>query len=59
MEAAFTLLAIRVAEGQESEDVIRTQRQALEAARELCSAAYERAFPANARSSGTAPVREV
>lgn len=46
METAFTNLAIRVAQGQESEEVMQAQRQVLEATRELCSAAYQRAFPA-------------
>jgi hypothetical protein len=51
MEAAFTTLAIKVAEGSESEETLQKERQMLEAARELCSAAYGRAFPKNAPSS--------
>ena len=45
MEAAFTALAIKVANGGESEAALQEQRQVLEAQRELCSAAYARAFP--------------
>lgn len=50
MEAAFTRLAIRVADGKESEAVLREQRELLEAQRALCTAAYERAFPAAANA---------
>jgi hypothetical protein len=50
MEAAFTTLALKVAGGEESEDLMQQQRQVLEATRELCTAAYERAFP---KSAGT------
>lgn len=46
MEAGFTDLAIRVAEGKEAEEVLQVQRQVLEAQRSLCTAAYQRAFPA-------------
>lgn len=45
MESAFTRLAIKVAEGQETEEVLQQQRAILEATRELCTAAYQRAFP--------------
>jgi hypothetical protein len=44
-EAEFTSLAIRVANGQESEELLQQERRLLEAARELCTAAYNRAFP--------------
>jgi hypothetical protein len=45
METEFTTLAIKVAGGEESEQLLRQQRQVLEGQRELCTAAYERAFP--------------
>jgi hypothetical protein len=45
MEATFTSLAIKVANAEESEDLLRQERALLEAQRELCSAAYQRAFP--------------
>lgn len=45
MESAFTKLAIKVTEGAETEDALRQQRAVLQAQRELCTAAYERAFP--------------
>lgn len=45
MEFAFTTLAIKVTEGAETEDTLRQQRAVLQAQRELCTAAYERAFP--------------
>lgn len=51
MEASFTTLAIAVTHGTESEEKLQEQRQLLEATRELCSAAYQRAFPPPARSS--------
>lgn len=47
MEAAFTTLALRVAEGLDSEDTLQHRREVLEATRELCSAAYAKAFPRN------------
>lgn len=52
MEAAFTTLAIKVANSEESEETLQVQRKLLEATRELCSAAYERAFRGQA---GTPP----
>lgn len=45
MEASFTSLAISVASGEAAEDLLQQQRQLLEAQRELCTAAYLRAFP--------------
>lgn len=45
MEAAFTTLAIQVAHGEASEDLLQEQRKILEANRELCRAAYQQAFP--------------
>lgn len=44
-EAAFTDLAIRVAAGEGSEQELQQHRLILEGMRELCSAAYQRAFP--------------
>jgi hypothetical protein len=44
-EAMFTDLAIKVANGEESEAELQQKRQLLEAMRELCTAAYQRAFP--------------
>jgi hypothetical protein len=44
-EAEFTSLAIKVANGAESEDRLQQERALLEANRELCTAAYQRAFP--------------
>lgn len=55
MEAAFTTLAIRVAEGKESEALLQQQRQVLDATRQLCASAYERAFPRSAGVSANAP----
>ncbi len=49
MEAQFTSLAIRVANGEESEERLREPRELLEAARDLCSAAFEKAFPSKSR----------
>lgn len=49
METAFTHLAIRVAEGKETEEVLQERRQVLEAQRALCTAAYLQAFPASPR----------
>lgn len=46
LESAFTTLAIQVANGEASEDFLQEQRKVLEATRELCSTAYQRAFPA-------------
>lgn len=54
METAFTQIAIRVMEGNETEQVLQERRERLEAQRALCAAAYERAFPA-ARASGVRP----
>jgi hypothetical protein len=48
MEAAFTDLAIKVANGEFAEEVLQAERQMLEAYHELCRGAYERAFPAKA-----------
>lgn len=45
MESNFTQMAIRVTEGLESQEVLATNRQVLEATRALCAAAFERAFP--------------
>jgi hypothetical protein len=44
-EAEFTSLAIRVANGEESEALLQEERLILESSRELCGAAYRRAFP--------------
>lgn len=51
MEAAFTRLAIQVIDGRASEADLEEQRQVLEATRELCSVAYQRAFPKKANQS--------
>jgi hypothetical protein len=51
MEAAFTALAIRVACGEDSAELLQQEREALEGTRELCSAAYQRAFPAQSPQS--------
>jgi hypothetical protein len=48
METDFTTLAIQVAEGTGSEQLLQQRRQVLESQRELCTAAYERAFPKTA-----------
>lgn len=53
MEAGFTDLAIRVAEGKEIEQVLQQQRELLEAQRALCTAAYQRAFPASDQIAGS------
>lgn len=45
MEASFTSLAVRVAGGEVPEAVLLEQRVHLEGMRELCTAAYEKAFP--------------
>jgi hypothetical protein len=45
MEAAFTDLAIRVASGQAAVQELDERRGKLEAMREVCSAAYRKAFP--------------
>jgi hypothetical protein len=45
MEGAFTALAIKVAKGAEAEEVLRQERAVLEGMRELCKAAYAKAFP--------------
>jgi hypothetical protein len=45
METAFTKLAIKVADGRESEELLLQEREVLEATRALCSAAFKRAFP--------------
>lgn len=52
-EAAFTDLAIRVAAGDGSEEDLQKQRRVLEGMRELCTAAYERAFPRSNRAKET------
>jgi hypothetical protein len=44
-EAAFTTLAIKVANRQESEARLQQDREHLEAMRARCAAAYRRAFP--------------
>ena len=49
MEAAFTSLAIEVAEGKGSPQVLQQQRALLEDMRAACSAAYERSFGKAAR----------
>lgn len=48
LEAAFTDLAIQAAMGDVPPEELAQQRAVLEGTRELCSAAYRRAFP-NAR----------
>jgi hypothetical protein len=45
MEMRFTALAIQAAEGNYPEGQLAQERALLEASRELCAAAYERAFP--------------
>lgn len=45
MEASFTVLAIKAAEGEYPEEQLAEQRALLEATRELCAAAYQKAFP--------------
>lgn len=55
MESAFTKLAIKVTEGAETEDTLRQKREVLQAQRELCTAAYERAFPPGNKSGGRGP----
>lgn len=57
-ESAFTDLAIRVAAGQETEEVLQQERQALETARQVCSAAYLRAFPARTSQTLSSPAAE-
>ncbi|HET8745937.1 MAG TPA: hypothetical protein VFM98_10040 [Ramlibacter sp.] len=47
-ESAFTTLAIKVASGEASEQVLQEQRAELEDMRASCTAAYQRAFPARA-----------
>jgi hypothetical protein len=44
LEAAFTDLAVRVATGQGDEQELQERRRELEGMRELCSAAYRKAF---------------
>jgi hypothetical protein len=51
MEMAFTTLAIKVANGDETEELLQERREVLEAQRELCAAAYRHAFP---KQSGSA-----
>jgi site-specific recombinase len=51
-EAAFTTLAIKVANRQESEARLQQEREHLEAMRAQCSAAYRRAFPETPSSAG-------
>ena len=45
METEFTSLAIAVASGSGSETELLQKRELLEATRELCAAAFRRAFP--------------
>ena len=45
METEFTSLAIAVAGGSGSEAELLQKREMLEATRELCAAAFRRAFP--------------
>ncbi len=53
-EADFTTLAIEVANGKETEERLQEARTILEANRELCTAAYRRAFPPpHGKPSGT------
>lgn len=44
-EAAFTRLAIKVANAEASEELLQQERVELEGLRELCTVAYQRAFP--------------
>jgi hypothetical protein len=53
MEVAFTQLALRVAGGEESEQVLQHERQVLEGTRELCTAAFQKAFPKQATSAAS------
>jgi hypothetical protein len=46
MESDFTDMAITVASGIGSQEQLQQARVMLEAMRELCTAAYQRAFPA-------------
>jgi hypothetical protein len=41
-------MAIRVASGEESEQLLQQKRQVLEGQRALCTAAHERVFPKDA-----------
>ncbi|MGJ0223584.1 hypothetical protein ACQUZK_09305 [Streptococcus pyogenes] len=56
MEADFTSLALKVASGDETEERMQQQRQVLEATRELCTAAYERAFPKSRGTGGATSI---
>lgn len=44
-EARFTTLALKAAEGELSLQQLQEERALLEAERDLCAAAYRRAFP--------------
>lgn len=62
MEAEFTSLAIAVASGSGSEAELLQRRELLEATRELCAAAFRRAFPPQVHpdappEAGPAPAR--
>lgn len=45
MEVVFTDLAMQAASGEVPEQSLQSERQVLEGMRELCTAAYRRAFP--------------
>lgn len=49
MEASFTVLAMKAAEGEYPEEQLAEKGALLEASRERCAAAYQRAFPNAAR----------
>lgn len=48
METAFTDLALRAVNGDVPPEQLQQERLHLHAARDLCTAAYERAFPKSA-----------
>ena len=48
LETAFTDLALRAVHGDVPPEQLQQERQHLLTARELCTAAYERAFPRSA-----------
>lgn len=48
-EAAFTDLALRAAAGEVSLESLAEERESLEGLRELCTAAYAKAFPGASR----------
>lgn len=48
METAFTDLALRAVNGDVPPEHLQQERLHLHAARDLCTAAYERAFPKSA-----------